>query len=163
MASDNPQGTANNRGMLRRGWAALWAILLQRCPQCQKGQMFRGPFTMNDPCPECGILFQREEGTFLGAMYASYVLGAGIIVPIYFLISWLLPSANNFLVASLATVAYLPLVPVIFRYSRVLWVHFERYACPSDVSATAYEKFRLKQIAEQQASRSRGHPANYPD
>ena len=36
--------------------------------------MFRGVFAMNDPCPVCGLLFKREEGTFLGAMYVSYVL-----------------------------------------------------------------------------------------
>ena len=36
------------------------------------------------------------------------------------------------------TLAYLPLVPTIFRYSRVVWVHFDRWVCPSDSSAGAY-------------------------
>ena len=43
----------------------LWALLRQRCPNCRKGRMFRSLFDMNDPCPECGTLFQREEGYFL--------------------------------------------------------------------------------------------------
>jgi len=116
--------------------------------------MFRGSFAMNDPCPECGLLFQREEGTFLGAMYASYVLGVAILVPFYFLISWLLPDANGYVVAGLAMLPYLPLVPMVFRYSRVLWVHFERFTCPSDLSAGPYEKYRQQQIAAEKARAS---------
>ena len=50
----------------------LSAIVRQRCPRCWKGRMFRGGLSMNDPCPECGLIFQREEGYFLGAMYVSY-------------------------------------------------------------------------------------------
>jgi hypothetical protein len=123
--------------------------------------MFRGQFAMNDPCLVCGILFQREEGTFLGAMYASYVLGSAVIFPLYFLAAWLLPEANAFLIAAVAILAYLPFTPAVFRYSRVVWVHFERASCPSDVSATAYEKFRLKQIAEQKAHQPASESADH--
>ncbi len=143
-------------GRVQQVGKTLWAILRQRCPCCQKGRMFRGSFAMNDPCPVCGILFQREEGTFLGAMYISYLLGSGFIFPLFYLIRWLLPTAHDFLVAFLAILGYLPLIPAIYRYSRVLWVHFERYACPSDVSATAYEKYRLQQLADQK------HPDGQP-
>src|SRR5690242_14056243 len=57
---------------LRRWGRTLWAILRERCPRCRTGRIFRGVFAMNDPCPDCGLLFQREEGYFLGAMYISY-------------------------------------------------------------------------------------------
>src|SRR5262245_38918403 len=68
----------------RRGTLArLWAILAQRCPRCLTGRVFRGTFAMNDPCPVCGQIFQREEGYFLGAMYVSYVLGCGIVGAAY--------------------------------------------------------------------------------
>src|SRR5262249_42725370 len=126
-------------GTLRRWRGAFWAVVRQRCPRCPKGQMFRGQFTMDDPCPGGALLFPREGGYFLGARYASSLLGTAILVPFYFVLGWLLPGCNGALLALLALVPYLPLTPAVFRCSRVLWVHFERWACPSDVSAGAYE------------------------
>ncbi len=38
---------------------------------------------------------------------------------------------------------YLPFVPLVFRYSRVIWIYFDRTVCPPPVSAGAYEKMRL--------------------
>ncbi len=114
--------------------------------------MFRGPFTMNDPCPKCGLLFQREEGYFLGAMYCSYILGVAILTPTFFLLSALLPHWTGIQVAALSLVPYLPLMPAVFRYSRVLWIWFDRTVDPTELGAGAYEKQRLKELAEQKAS-----------
>jgi hypothetical protein len=109
--------------------------------------MFRGIFAMNDPCPVCGLLFQREEGYFLGAMYFSYVLGAAILLPAYFLAQYLLPGWNGGYVAILVWLLYLPLVPAVFRASRALWIYWDRWGSFSDVSAGPYEKHRLHEIA----------------
>jgi len=85
---------------------------------------------MNACCPVCGMTFQREEGYFLGAMYISYAisvcfLGLGTLAG-----ALLLPEWNLSLVCLLATVIYLPFVPMVFRYSRVIWIHFDRWAWP---------------------------------
>src|SRR5262249_6149709 len=122
------------------------------CPRCIEGRMFRGMFAMNDPCPKCGLLFQREEGYFLGAMYFSYVLGAAVILPLYFLLAALLPGWDGVRVAALAWLAYLPFLPVIFRYSRVLWVYLERSGRFNGSDATVYEKLRLSEIERQKAA-----------
>lgn len=127
-------------------FAVLWAAFWQRCPRCRRGKMFRGMFAMNDPCPECRLLFQREEGYFLGAMYFSYALGAFIILPLYFLLASLLPDWDGTRIALLAWLVYLPFVPSVFRYSRVLWVYLERSGRFSDSTAGSYEKHRLSQI-----------------
>lgn len=90
---------------------------------------------MHEICPVCSMRFQRDEGYFLGAMYVSYflaslLLGLGLIVG-----HWLLPEWH--LAVLLLTVVYplfLLLVPVVFRYSRVLWIYFDRWASPSDMS-----------------------------
>jgi uncharacterized protein (DUF983 family) len=107
--------------------------------------MFRGSFTMNDPCPACGLLFQREEGYFLGAMYVSYLLGMGLLGVLFFVADALLPGWSPILVGLAALVLYVPLTPVVFRYSRIIWIYFERYVCPGNLSATAYEKARQRQ------------------
>jgi len=108
----------------------LAAILRQRCPQCREGRIFRGSITMNSQCPVCGLVFEREEGYFLGAMYISYslsvaFLGLGTLVG-----SLLFPQWDLSLLCLLATLVYLPLVPLVFRYSRVMWIHFDRWAWP---------------------------------
>ena len=48
----------------------------------------------------------------------------------------------------------MPLIPAVFRYSRIGWIYFERAGCPSDISATVYEKTRLQE--------QRGHPLLTP-
>jgi uncharacterized protein (DUF983 family) len=122
--------------------ARLGAVVRQRCPRCCRGQMFKGSFAMNDPCPVCGLLFQREEGYFLGAMYVSYLLSSVLLGGFFVLACLLLPGWNPMLLVLAAALPYLPLTPAVFRYSRVIWTHFERWVCPGDLSATAYERMR---------------------
>jgi uncharacterized protein (DUF983 family) len=110
----------------------LKALLRQRCPRCREGRVFRGPIAMNPSCPVCGLSFEREEGYFLGAMYVSYglsvcFLGLGTLIG-----TLLLPEWNVMLVCLLVTILYLPLVVPIFRYSRVIWIHFDRWAWPGE-------------------------------
>jgi len=108
----------------------LKALLRQRCPQCHEGRVFRGPTTMNPCCPVCGLSFEREEGYFLGAMYISYALSVSFLGLGTLAGAVLLPGWNLSLVCLLATIVYLPLVPMVFRYSRVIWIHFDRWAWP---------------------------------
>jgi hypothetical protein len=111
--------------------------------------MFRGSFAMNDPCPRCGLLFQREEGYFLGAMYMSYPITSAILIPLYFAISELLPTWHSLLIVPVATALFLPFVPAVFRYSRVLWIYFDRLGDPYDPSfLTSYEKTQIKSFSE---------------
>jgi uncharacterized protein (DUF983 family) len=141
-------------------WGAVWAMLRQRCPRCRRGRMFRGLMTMNDPCPVCGLIFQREEGYFLGAMYVSYVLSAAFLVAFYFTAAALLPDWNGVAVALIALLPYLPLMPLVYRYSRAVWVHVERFGFFGDVSAGPYEKMRRMELERQQ--RERGSDAGGP-
>ena len=114
-----------------------------RCPRCHRGRMFRGSFTMDDPCPVCGLVFQREEGYFLGAMYVSYALSVVLIGAAYWsVISWL-PDIGVVPTMLLTLVLYLPFAPAVFRYSRVIWIYFDRALFPTDSSAGAYEKLRM--------------------
>jgi hypothetical protein len=103
---------------------------------------------MNDPCPVCGLLFQREEGYFLGAMYFSYALATAILIPLYLASALLLPDQNSIVIALVATAAYLPFVPMVFRYSRALWIYVDRAVCGSETSAQSFEKVRKQQLAE---------------
>jgi hypothetical protein len=109
--------------------------------------MFRGPFTMNDPCPVCGLLFQREEGSFLGAMYASYAISSVILTVSYFVLAALLPGWSSITVALLALTPLLPLTPMIWRYSRVIWVYLDYAPGLADPPVGPYERARHNKLA----------------
>jgi uncharacterized protein (DUF983 family) len=104
----------------------LWAILLQRCPNCLQGRVFHGVIEMYERCPRCGHKFAREAGYFLGAMYASYFMAIPLLVILAFLINWLiLPDWKRENTVLVALVPFALLVPLVFRYSRVLWMHID--------------------------------------
>jgi len=87
---------------------------------------------MNRTCPVCNLRFEREPGYFLGALYISYPISILILGGIVLLLYWLWPDMRlewNVLIAALV---YIPLMPAVFRYSRVIWIYFDRWASPSD-------------------------------
>src|SRR5262249_37577995 len=90
--------------MRRSRPSAFSSILRQLCPRCWAGKIFRpnvylgvdwgvywGFPKMNDCCPVCSLLFNREPGYFLGAMYISYALGLALVAALGAIL-WLLTS-----------------------------------------------------------------------
>jgi uncharacterized protein (DUF983 family) len=130
------------------------AFLRGLCPRCRTGKIFRGIVAMNDPCPNCGLLFQREEGYFLGAMYVSYFLSMAVYLVLHVVWSLVRSDWFSYTTMLLAMASFLPFVPALFRYSRVLWIYLERDCCPTNLSAGSYEKLRLQQIESQHADES---------
>ena len=110
--------------------SALRAILLQRCPRCRLGGIFRysifkGWPKMCERCPVCDLKFQREEGYFLGAMYISFGLALLVIAVIAVLLwgttGWPITKDTVW-----AVVLFLPLAPTISLFARVLWIYLDQ-------------------------------------
>lgn len=102
----------------------LRAILLQRCPVCLEGPMYSGLVTMYERCPKCGHQFERETGFFQGAMYVSWVTSVGVFATLALLaMAILAPHIGLAAALAVAVVLYMPTVPMLFRYSRVIWAH----------------------------------------
>jgi hypothetical protein len=88
---------------------------------------------MNEDCPVCGLDFDRgDPGYFTGAMYVSYGLAMPLIVLLTLIEHLIVPEWSLFRLVVLASVASVPLVPLIWQYSRVIWIHFDRYFDPDD-------------------------------
>src|SRR4051794_29791740 len=88
------------------------AILGRRCPRCRDGAIFRGPFSMNETCAECGLQFGRgEPGYFTGAMYVSYGLAIPLIALLTLVEYLLLPSWSLWQLVLLAWALCVPLIP----------------------------------------------------
>lgn len=110
----------------------LLAVLTLRCPRCLSGHIWRGLVSMNTTCPICGFVFDREaSGYYAGAMVISYALAVPILAA---MVIALIKIAGVDVVAALiiGNTAYLVLVPFIFRYSRVVWLHLDWIIDPAD-------------------------------
>ena len=106
------------------------AIRRGLCPLCRSGRVFKGLFSMNERCPSCDTPFSREEGYFSGAMYFSYVLAVGVMLA-FFLILFVVTRGWPLMRLVIASaLLFVPFVPAVFRYSRILWIHFDRYFEP---------------------------------
>jgi uncharacterized protein (DUF983 family) len=110
------------------------SLLLARCPRCKRGAIFKSGFagalgSINECCPVCGLVFLRESGYFLGAMYVSYGLGVVTILPVATVLAVVLewPLWAVLTIALLQTVI---LMPIFFRYSRVIWLYIDQAIDP---------------------------------
>jgi len=86
---------------------------------------------MHSNCPRCGVQFEREPGYFFGAMYFSYAIGVITISVFAMAVYWTLRLEPQWC-ALVGWLVFLPFTPTVFRYSRVLWMHFDRAFDPDD-------------------------------
>ena len=103
--------------MLLRGVA-------RRCPRCGERNVFARRFTLKERCPRCGLLFEREEGFWLGAYVINFGVGEGMVFVL--LMAFLFAKVNNpdlalapWVVAGAVLGVVLPIA--FFKNSRTLW------------------------------------------
>lgn len=106
----------------RSAWSAMARGL---CPRCRAGRVFARGGGMHRACPACGLVYEREHGYFTGAMYVSYALGLPIIGG-FTLAAWLIfPRWRIWQLVLAAWLAFLPLAPLVYRTSRIVWMHLD--------------------------------------
>jgi uncharacterized protein (DUF983 family) len=111
--------------------AALARAVRLRCPRCGRGQLYDGWLSMHERCAVCGLLYEREQGYFVGAMYVNYaltaVLGLGGVLLLDALIG--LSLTQQLLVA----IPVMLLAPVLFfRHARSFWLGIEYFVSSLD-------------------------------
>jgi hypothetical protein len=76
-------------------------------------------------CPECGVVYGRENGYFTGAMIVSYLLAVPLLAVLCLAVARLTGWSADWVILESALL-FLPFAPALFRYSRVIWMHFDR-------------------------------------
>jgi uncharacterized protein (DUF983 family) len=109
----------------------LRSILRLRCPRCHRGRLFTGLISMPERCETCGLYYEREHGYFVGAMAISYGLAVVLVGLLFFGLLWLTRWPLEW-VLLVASVSFLPLAPLCFRYARAMWIHLDRRMDPHD-------------------------------
>jgi uncharacterized protein (DUF983 family) len=111
----------------------IGTMLHRLCPECGRGRVFGSTWSMNERCPVCGLRFGRgEPGYFTGAMYFSYALAIPLIALLTLIEYLILPRWSLFRLVFLAWLICVPLIPWIWQYSRVIWIHFDQFFDPGD-------------------------------
>ncbi len=102
-----------------------------RCPRCGAGRIFAGRFRIHQRCPACQLVFEREPGYFVGAIYLNYGMTVLIAMPGYFVLdAWLHPPLGLQLLLWGAFAVAFPLW--FFRYSKSLWLSLDYLVDPVD-------------------------------
>lgn len=122
--------------------SVLAGILRQLCPRCRTGRIFQpnvhagvdwgiywGFPKMNDCCPACDLLFNREPGYFLGAMYISFALGLALVAAPAVILE-VLTHWGFTKVVTCGLVFFLPFAPMLTFLSRVLWIYLDQTIDP---------------------------------
>jgi len=119
----------------QRAGQLLTRALQLRCPRCGAASLFSGLFTMSSHCRTCGLVFEREPGYFLGAIYINYAITVAIMLAGFF---WLeygikVPLVYQIFIWSGFGVAF----PLLFyRYSKSLWLGLDYCFSPDEETPT---------------------------
>ncbi len=97
-----------------------------KCPSCKSAPIFSGIYAMNSKCPSCGIEFEKESGYFIGAMIASYFLGVFLALPVLLALVFYFKISMELAIGATILQTFL-MQPVLFRYSRILWIQIEHH------------------------------------
>ena len=108
----------------------FYSTLNNKCPRCHEGDVFenKNPYSkrglkMHKHCPSCHLKYEREPGYFYGAMYVSYAIQAGIFITL-FALNFMWWNLGPLTLALLVIGAVLATFPIIFRWSRIVWINF---------------------------------------
>jgi hypothetical protein len=63
-------------------------------------------------------------------MYFSYILAVSVILVLFLALILLLPGRPVMRLLLIASLLFVPFVPAVFRYSRILWIHLDRHFEP---------------------------------
>ena len=112
----------------------LWRGLRLVCPVCGGGKLFRGWFRMHRSCSQCGLVFERGPGYWLGSIYVNYGLTA-LLVTAGYLVLWFTEAASPEALLVILT-GFAVVFPLwFFRYARSLWLGFDHLVDPEQETA----------------------------
>src|SRR3954465_14607431 len=102
----------------------LGRALTRRCPYCGSPGIYNGYFELKEFCPRCGVLFEREEGYFLGAYALNLIvaefLGLGLALVLIFKTD--LQYLSLIWQEVIAVVLAIGFPVALFPFSRTVWI-----------------------------------------
>ena len=111
-----------------RFWRTVGSLL---CPRCGGSRAFTGWFRMARACSACGLVYEREAGYWIGALYFNYGVTAVLLFLVWVGLDLVAGVEFGRVLCILAGLGLL--FPVwFFRYSRMLWMVIDLRMDPPD-------------------------------
>jgi len=106
-----------------------------QCPRCGEGFLFAGFFSMHAQCSHCALVFEREQGYFVGAIYVNYAATTLIAIPGFLMLDHF--TSLSLLHQLLLWGSFAILFPLFFfRYSRSLWLSVDYLFNPAEITSS---------------------------
>lgn len=102
---------------------ALSNGLRKRCPLCAEKDLFTSYFSIRERCPNCGLVFEREHGYWLGAMIiaiAMVIIAFSIVFLGGIALTWPDPPWTGLLIATVAV--NLVVSVVLYPWCMTAWM-----------------------------------------
>ncbi len=104
-----------------------------RCPECGLGRLYRSPFRMNTHCEYCGLIYEREQGYFIGAIYINIIVTETLLLGTLLIYGLVAGAINQTILTTLVILAIvMPLLA--FHHSRGLWLCFDHIMNPRRIA-----------------------------
>lgn len=103
--------------------------ILLRCPCCGRGRLSKYWFKSLSNCSQCGAVFEREPGFFLGAIFFSCAIATiAAAIVVVALTLWDLASRESALALGLGLGLGIPLL--FFPWARSFWLGIDQFFDP---------------------------------
>lgn len=116
---------------------ALARGLAKRCPVCGHGDLFASYFTIRESCPGCGLVFEREDGYWLGAMIVAMALVIVVFAVVFgvgIALTWPDVPWTPLLVVTLVVNTAVPILG--YPWSMTTWMGLHHAFVPSNRDET---------------------------
>ena len=100
-----------------------------KCPACGGSSLYKSAFKMQERCPVCGLVYGREQGYFVGAIYINVMATEALILLVY-LVSLFTGFVNERVIFPLMIGMAVVLPLIFFRFSRSLWLSIDHIVSP---------------------------------
>jgi len=97
--------------------------MLNSCPACKKGLIFRSPLKMNFACSHCAYAFQKGSGYFVMSWFLNYILSGFVVMPLFLIL--VLKNFSALIFIGLPLLLLILIQPFMIRFSRLLWIHLD--------------------------------------
>ncbi|HSB09536.1 MAG TPA: hypothetical protein VLM38_08635 [Blastocatellia bacterium] len=102
-----------------------------KCPRCGLGRLYESPFRMRTRCDYCDLIFEREQGYFVGSIYINVVATESTLLFTLLIYGLVTGTVNEGILSVLVVLAII--VPLtFFHHSRSLWLSFDHILNPPE-------------------------------
>jgi uncharacterized protein (DUF983 family) len=100
-----------------------------KCPSCGLGSLYESAFKMRAQCPYCDLIFEREQGYFVGSIYINVIATESTLLLTLLIYGVITRTVTERILAVLVGLAIL--LPFIFyHHSRSFWLSFDHILNP---------------------------------